>query len=84
MSRPKRGGIQDQIVDGETGVLLDDPLDLAHAGSCPRRLLADHEYAARLGAAARQAVEDQFLGTRSLTQYLELLAELLDREQPGA
>jgi trehalose synthase len=87
-SRPvvasRRGGIQDQIADGENGILLDDPRDLAHLGSVLRELLDDPERAARLGAAAHQAVEERFLGTRSLTQYLELLSELLDREQPGA
>jgi trehalose synthase len=73
----KRGGIQDQIVDGESGVLLDDPMDLETMGRVLVRLLADHEYAGRLGAAARRRVEDQFLGTRSLIQYAQLLEELL-------
>jgi len=73
----KRGGIQDQIVDGESGVLLDDPMDLETMGRVLVRLLGDHEYAGRLGAAARQRVEDQFLGTRSLIQYAQLLEELL-------
>ena len=41
----KRGGIQDQIVDGESGVLLDDPMDLETMGRVLVRLLADHEYA---------------------------------------
>jgi trehalose synthase len=80
-SRPvvatRRGGIQDQIVDGESGILLDDPLDLAAMGRELGRLLDEPEYAVRLGAAARQRVEDKFLGTRSLIQYEHLLAELL-------
>src|SRR5204863_8093907 len=46
-SRPvvatKRGGIQDQIVDGESGVLLDDPMDLDEMGRILVRLLADRE-----------------------------------------
>jgi trehalose synthase len=71
------GGIQDQIVDGESGVLLDDPLDLDAAGAAFRRLLDDPDGAARLGAAARLRVKESFLGTRSLTQYLGLLAQLL-------
>jgi trehalose synthase len=80
-SRPvvatKRGGIQDQIVDGESGILLDDPLDLEAMGGVLDRLLGDREYARGLGTAARQRVEDRFLGTRSLIQYEQLLAALL-------
>jgi trehalose synthase len=80
-SRPvvatRRGGIQDQIVDGESGLLLDDPHDLEAMGRALDRLLGDREYASGLGTAARQRVEDQFLGTRSLIQYEQLLGELL-------
>jgi trehalose synthase len=80
-SRPvvatRAGGIQDQIVDGESGILLDDPHDLAAMGDALHRLLADPPYARQLGEAARQRVEEQFLGTRSLIQYEQLLAELL-------
>jgi len=80
-SRPvvatRAGGIQDQIIDGENGVLLDDPHDLAGLGEALRRLLDDSGYARRLGDAARRRVEEQFLGTRSLIQYEQLLAELL-------
>ena len=80
-SRPvvatKRGGIQDQIVHGESGILLDDPLDLEAMGRSVGRLLDDPEYARGLGTTARQRVEDRFLGTRSLIQYEQLLAQLL-------
>jgi trehalose synthase len=75
------GGIQDQIVDGESGILLDDPRDLAAAGSALRALLGDPERARRLGDAARRRVTERFLGTRSLTQYLELLGRLLDKRR---
>ncbi len=80
-SRPvvatRAGGIQDQIVAGESGVLLDDPHDLAAMGAELRGLLEDPGYARRLGAAAKRRVEDEFLGTRSLIQYERLLADLL-------
>ena len=77
------GGIQDQIVDGESGILLDDPPTWHRRGG-RRDCSTTPSAPPRLGAAARQAVEERFLGTRSLIQYLELLSELLDREQPGA
>lgn len=80
-SRPvvatKRGGIQDQIVDGNSGILLDDPLDLETMGDALGQLLGDPTYRAELGEAARRRVEDHFLGTRSLIQYAQLLGELL-------
>jgi trehalose synthase len=71
------GGIQDQIVDGESGVLLNDPLDLGEFGAGVRRLLDDPGTAATMGRAARQRVASEFLGTRSLTQYLALLDRVL-------
>jgi trehalose synthase len=80
-SRPvvatRAGGIQDQITDGESGILLDDPHDLGALGDALRRLLDDPGYARRLGDAARQRVEEEFLGTRSLIDYERLLADLL-------
>ena len=45
------GGIQDQITDGEHGLLLNDPTDRAEFGAAPRRLLDNPDYARRLGAA---------------------------------
>jgi trehalose synthase len=78
----RRGGIQDQIVDGESGILLDDPLDLASLGAALRGLLSDPERAARLGEAAHRRVQERFLGTRTLVQYLELLNDLLAHARP--
>ena len=74
------GGIQDQIVDGESGVLLDDPRDIDAASGAIGKLLEDPDRAVKLGVAARRRVEDRFLGTRSLTKYLDLLAGLLEPE----
>jgi trehalose synthase len=74
-----RGGILDQIVDGESGVLLPDPLDLEAYGAALQELLGDPSRRDRLGANARRRVEEDFLGTRHLTQYLGLFADLLER-----
>jgi trehalose synthase len=72
------GGIQDQIEDGESGVLLEDPKDLEAYGAAVRDLLDDPARAARLGAEARARVRDNFLAVRSLMQYLDLVERLLD------
>jgi trehalose synthase len=71
------GGIQDQIVHGESGLLIDDPLDLEAFGAAVQGLLEDPERARKLGEGARERVRDRFLGTRHLIQYLELLGELM-------
>ena len=70
------GGIQDQIVDGEHGLLLPDPSDLETFGALLRRLLSEPEFARRLGERGRERVREQYLGLRHLIQYAELLTAL--------
>lgn len=72
------GGIQDQITD-DTGVLIDDPLDLEAYGAAVSALLADPERAASLGEAAKKRVHDKFLGPRHLMQYLDIFRKLSRR-----
>jgi trehalose synthase len=71
------GGIQDQIVHGETGVLLDDPRDLAAYGAAVADLVADRERAEQMGARARERVREHFISVRSLLDYLELVRKVL-------
>jgi trehalose synthase len=71
------GGIQDQIVHGESGLLLDDPTDLGEFGERIVEVLSDRALAHRLGSAARQRVRDQFLGDRHLAQYVDLFEHVL-------
>lgn len=71
------GGIQDQLVDGETGVLV-DPVDLEAFGRAAAELLGDSDRAAAMGRAAHDRVRDHFLGPSHLEQYLKLFAEVLD------
>jgi trehalose synthase len=71
------GGIQDQIEDGQSGVLIDDPHDLAAFGAAVTRLLRDPAAADRLGAAAKQRVRREFLAPRQLTQQAQLLIKVL-------
>ena len=74
------GGIREQVEDGRTGVLLDDPYDLDTFGAKLAELLKDSERATRLGDAGRQNVCDHFLHDRHFRQYVELL-EKLDAQQ---
>jgi trehalose synthase len=70
------GGIQDQIVDGETGVLLDDPRDLAAYGGAVTALLMDRPRAEQMGIRARERVRDKFISVRSLLDYLAVIRRL--------
>ena len=72
------GGIQDQIVDGESGVLLDDPTDLSAYGAAVRSLLDDPARAEKIGREARERVRHEYLPVRSLLQYLDLIQRLLE------
>ena len=71
------GGIQDQIVHGESGLLLDDPSDLETFGSLVLTALTEPGVAERLGASARTRVREQYLGDRHLVQYVTLFEQLL-------
>jgi len=70
------GGLQDQIVDGESGLLV-DPHNLEEFGAAVMRLLSEPAYAAEIGSNAQQRVLDSFLGPRHLTQYVDLFGKLL-------
>jgi trehalose synthase len=72
------GGIQDQIENGVSGVLVADPYDYGEFGAQVCKLLYDEELSARLGTAAHTRVQDRFLGDRHLIQYVDLFEALLD------
>ena len=74
------GGIVDQINDGEDGLLIDDPSDLARirGGDQPtarRRLLAE-----RIGTNAYERAHREFLGDSHLEHYAALFASLLSTD----
>ena len=70
----KAGGIPLQVIDGETGFLVES------VEECARRalhLLRNPEEAKRMGERAREHVRKHFLITRHLRDYLELFRELV-------
>ncbi len=71
------GGIPAQIVSGETGILIDDPHDLAAFGSAICGLLAEPAWAEELGRRGQQSVSEQFLPDRHLQQWAELILHLV-------
>ncbi len=70
------GGIVDQVVSGEHGLLIDDPTDSAAFGGAVETLLRDRDEAERLGANARARAAAEFLGDRHLEQYGRLFERL--------
>ena len=65
------GGIQDQIVDGESGVLV-QPDDLDGFAAAVTGAARDPARAEWMGHNARERVRDAFLGARHLEQYVDL------------
>lgn len=73
------GGIRDQVEDGVSGVLLQDPRDGAAMVTALCSLLEDPDRRIEMGRAAHERVRDHYLADRHLIQYAELFAQLLAR-----
>lgn len=73
------GGIQEQVVDGETGILVDDPHDLPAFARAIESMLGDSDRCTRMGKAGHERVRDNFLAVDRLREYVGLVASLLDR-----
>jgi trehalose synthase len=72
------GGIQDQIEDGVTGLLV-DPRDLTAFGNAVQALLEDRELAGAMGERAHRRVRSRYLAPHYLGDYLQLIDELAER-----
>jgi trehalose synthase len=70
------GGIQEQIEDGVSGLLLRDPKDLTAFCGLLKGLLDDGTYAQKLGEAAKERVRKEYLGLRQLMQHGQLLERI--------
>jgi len=68
------GGIRDQVVDGESGLLLPDPADLPEFGRLVRQLLDHPAQASALGVSAAERAR-QFLPDLHLIKWATLLSE---------
>jgi trehalose synthase len=71
------GGIQEQIIHDETGILLEDPQDLEAFGAAVTGLLVDTDRAEEMGLRARERVRDKFTSVRSLLDYFEVIRRIL-------
>ena len=77
------GGIQDQIIDGQDGLLLPDPRDLIAFAQRLQWLLDDPSLGERMGRSGHERVRDHFLGDRSLIQYVDLFDDLVEQNDRG-
>jgi trehalose synthase len=78
------GGIVDQIVDGEHGLLIDDPCDLEGFGAAINRLLAAPAFAEQIAANAYARAHLDFLGDSHLEHYAALFASMLTADRRDA
>jgi trehalose synthase len=72
------GGIPLQVIDGETGFLV-DPTDFDQCAERIASLIEDRAMAAKMAARGKEHVREHFLMTRLLGHDLELLEELTRR-----
>jgi trehalose synthase len=79
----KVGGIQDQIRDGQDGLLVRDPYDIEEFAHVLRQPLADDGLARRLGAAAHARVLEEYVGDRHLRRYVDLFSRLVGDPGPA-
>jgi trehalose synthase len=70
------GGIKDQIEDGVSGLLIQDPRDLDAFAEALCSLLCEPERLAALGKAAKERARAHFLGLDHLLKYAALLDRL--------
>lgn len=70
------GGIPLQITDEYNGLLV-EPTDIDGAANRIIEILKNKKFAKKLGQNARKSVIDNFLMTRLLTNYIDLIIEIL-------
>jgi trehalose synthase len=75
------GGIVNQIVDGESGVLLPEPNDLEAFADSLAQLLGAPERRAAMGARAHERVVDMFLPDTQLARWSALVTGVLNSER---
>jgi trehalose synthase len=73
------GGIVDQIIDGETGYLVEDPHDLDEYARAVGNLLGDADAAREMGAKGEERARVHFLADRHLVQWAELFGRSTGR-----
>jgi len=71
------GGIVHQVIDGETGRLIQDPTNLAGFGAALCEILDDDDLRRRLGEGARTRALETHLGDTHLRRWLRVVNSVL-------
>ncbi|HEU4462884.1 MAG TPA: glycosyltransferase, partial [Solirubrobacterales bacterium] len=71
------GGIQDQVADGRTGILVDDPHDLPAFAQAIETVLGDRDRCEAMGRAGQERVRDNYLAVDRLREYVGLVESLI-------
>lgn len=71
------GGIQDQIEDGVSGLLVKNPSDLTSFAETLERVLCNDALGERLGRNARERVRENYLVPTSLIAFAELIERII-------
>jgi trehalose synthase len=71
------GGLREQVEDGVSGLLLEDPSDVEAFARLLRGLLEDEDRAQQLGREARQRVAEHHLDAHALEIQARILRELV-------
>lgn len=68
----RHGGIPDVVIDGQTGLLVDEG-DVSAMADCMIQLIKNSQLAAQLGSAARERVNSQFTMQKSIDNLMRIL-----------
>jgi len=71
------GGIPEQVIDNKTGFLV-DPYDISGCADKVITLLKDKKLATEMGKNAKEYIKENFLITRHLDDYLQLLTDVIN------
>jgi trehalose synthase len=71
------GGIQDQVEDGRTGTLVDDPRDLPALARAIESILGDPSRCEEMGRAGKERIRDNYLAVDRLREYVGLVETLI-------
>jgi trehalose synthase len=80
------GGIQDQITDGDDGLLIANPSDTGEFARALQAVIYDPDLADKLGQAARRRVASNYLDDRHFIRITELVQTMIaqpTRQPPG-
>jgi glycosyltransferase involved in cell wall biosynthesis len=77
----RSGGVGDAVVDGETGLLVDEGSPVALAAAIAR-LATDRELAGRCAAAGRQVAVERYSREATASAFSDLFDGLLERRPP--